>query len=76
MKSLIETVLHYREMERVTPRSSMLREVKSQYADMADGGDGGELGFEENGETTCRGINYPDAPDSFFQDVRNLMGWK
>jgi hypothetical protein len=75
LKGVVETVVHYREMEKISPRSSMLREVKWQYADMAEGGDGGDLGFEENGETTCRGINYPNKPDEFFQEVRDLMGW-
>ncbi len=74
-KSVLETVLHYKQMERNVPNSSMLREVKYQYADMANGGDGGDLGFEENGERTCRGINYPDHPDSFFQEVCDLMMW-
>ncbi len=57
------------------PHSGMLREVKYQYADMASGGDGGELGFEKNGKTTCRDINYPNYPDSFFQEVCALLGW-
>ena len=43
--------------------------------DMAKGGDGGDLGFERNGETTCRGINYKNYPDSFFRKVCEGMGW-
>jgi hypothetical protein len=63
-------------MERVNPSSSsMLREVKWQYADMACGGDGGELGFEDGDNSTCRRYNYPGQPDSFFQEVCALMGW-
>ena len=46
-KSILETVLHYKYMEDNFPHSGMLREVKYQYADMASGGDGGELGFEK-----------------------------
>jgi len=75
-KSVLETVLYYKQMEEMNAASGMLREVTWQYADMAVGGDGGELGFEENGETTCRGINYKGYPDSFFQEVCAFMGWK
>ena len=72
---VVTMVMNYKEMEKHAPNSSMLQEVKWQYADMAAGGDGGDLGFEEKGETSCRGINYPGYPDEFFQEVRNLMGW-
>ena len=54
---------------------SMYEEAKWQYQDMAKGGDGGELGFERNGETTCRGINYKGYPNSFFRRVCEGMGW-
>jgi len=53
----------------------MYQEAKHQYIDMAKGGDGGALGFERNGETTCRGINYKGYPDSFFHEVSVRMGW-
>jgi len=69
------TFFQYKEMEKYSPASSMLREVKWQYADMAAGGDGGDIGIEENGETSCRAVNYPGSPDSFFQEVCALMGW-
>ena len=80
MKDVAETVMNYKRMERALPHSSMLREVRVQYADMATGGDGGSLGFSPDGWTkekhpTCREYNYPGYPDSFFQEVRNLMGW-
>ena len=75
MDEVLKQVLAYKEMEKAVPNSSLLREVKWQYSDMANGGDGGEVGFEENGETTCRGINYPGKTDRFFQDVCDLMGW-
>ena len=71
--SVVEAVVRYREMEQVAP--SLLREVKYQYADMASGGDGGPLGFEDAGETTCRGVNYKGYPDEFFQEVCDLLGW-
>ena len=54
---------------------TMYEEIRYQYKDMAGGGDGGDLGFERNGETTCRGINYKGYPDSFFREVCYQMGW-
>jgi len=63
-------------MEKVPNSQRMLREIRWQYTDMANGGDGGDLGFEENGETTCRAVNYPGYPDSFFQEVCSCLGWK
>ena len=75
-EKIINTVIHFRSMEKNITASSMLSEVKWQFCDMATGGNGGELGFEENGETSCRGINYKHMPDTFFQEVINLMGWK
>ncbi len=75
MKSIPEMVRHFRYMEMTVPNSGMLREARWQYEDMANGGDGGPLGFEENGETTCRGINYPSVPDSYFQEICDLLGW-
>lgn len=79
MKSVIEIVLQYRRMEEIKPDSGVLREVRWQYADMAEGSDGGPLGFTPKGwdhEPTCREYNYPGYPDSFFQEVRNLLVWK
>ena len=75
-RKIIKTVSYYIQMRAENPHSSILREVRWQYADMAKGGNGGGLGFEENGQDTCRGVNYPEYPDKFFQAVRNLMGWK
>jgi hypothetical protein len=71
-----ETVSYYVQMRESQPTSSILREVRWQYADMAEGGDGGDLGFVEIENKTCRAENYPGYPDRFFQDVRDLMGWK
>ena len=73
------TVANYRDMERNSPKSSMLTEVRWQYDDMADGGDGGDLGFggsdNDSRGATCREYNYPGYPDSFFLAVKTLMGW-
>ena len=79
-----ETVMSYRLMEQHAPRSSMIREVRWQYADMAKGGDGGPLGFypedftEECGEEgpSCREYNYPEYQDEFFQEVCDLLQWE
>ena len=65
----------YRDMKAYTSWSSMYEEAKYQYMDMAKGGTGGDLGFERDGETTCRGINYKGYPDTFFQQVCEQMGW-
>ena len=69
-----EAVFRYKQMEKMMPDSGMIREVKYQYADMSRGGDGGELGFPDR-TVTCRSHNYKDYPDSFFQEVCDLMGW-
>lgn len=72
----LETVQCYKEMETSSAGSSILREVKWQYADMAKGGDGGFLWSTDDGkEVNCREHNYPGYPDSFFQKVCTLMDW-
>ena len=83
MKSVEETFMYYKKMEKLGPASSMLREVRMQYGEMASGGDGGPLGYkpqdykEECGEEgpSCRDYNYPGYPNSFFQEVCALMNW-
>jgi len=84
MKSVTEVFMYYKEMETQNPSSSMFREIKMQYQDMASGGDGGPLGYcpkdynEECGEEgpSCRDYNYAAYPDDFFQDVCTLMSWR
>lgn len=72
---MIRCIVAYRQMENIN--SLMLIEIKEQYRDMANGGDGGYTGFEDdNGYRTCRDINYRGYPDRFFQEVRDLMGWQ
>ena len=82
---------HYTEMSQsvITRGSSMLREVTWQFVDMANGGNGGPLGYYPEDyveiavnnlkpvdeEPTCRSYNYPGYPDSFFQEVCDAMGW-
>ena len=75
MRTVEEMVKGYTDMKARQSYSSMYREAKYQYIDMAKGGDGGDLGFERNGETTCRGINYKNYPDTFFRKVCEEMGW-
>ena len=84
MKSVKETFMYYKQMEKLPSAGGMLREVSMQYGDMANGGDGGPLGYfpsnykEECGEEgpSCRDYNYSGYSDSFFQEVCALMNWK
>jgi hypothetical protein len=76
MKTVEETVSRYQDMKAHPSSMAIYREVKWQYQDMAEGGAGGDLGFERNGETTCRGINYKGYPDSFFLEVCYQMAWR
>ncbi|HIL95877.1 MAG TPA: hypothetical protein EYG51_08160 [Pseudomonadales bacterium] len=69
------TIVHHRLTERHAG-ASMLRELQWQYADMANGGDGGALASEANSEDTCRANYYPGYPDEFFQEVCDLMCWE
>tara|TARA_R110001583_G_scaffold31091_1_gene106793 strand:+ start:1252 stop:1488 length:237 start_codon:yes stop_codon:yes gene_type:complete len=78
MKSVKETVKYYKALRSMKPHSSVLREVRFQYLEMAKGGDGGELGFIPDGfnrPPVCREYNYPLQPDSFFQEVVKEMEW-
>ena len=75
MRTVQQMVEVYTDMKRRSSFDSMYHEAMWQYQDMAKGGDGGDLGFERNGETTCRGINYKGYPDTFFQAVCEQMGW-
>ena len=75
MRTVSEMIEFYTDMSKRPSCNFMYEEVQWQYKNMAKGGDGGELGFERNGETTCRGINYKDYPDAFFQKVCEGMGW-
>ena len=76
MRSVEQMVKHYQEMQahNTMATASMLREVKQQYINMAQGGDGGQLAGFDLG-TTCRTYNYKGHPDSFFQRVCERMGW-
>jgi hypothetical protein len=74
---IVSAVAQYRMMMETVPNSSMLREVKEQYSDMADGGDGGFLWNDDDGkEVMCREYNYPGHPNRFFSEVRDLLGWQ
>jgi hypothetical protein len=75
MRTVEEMVNHYTTMRSSTSATTAYNEVKWQYVSMAKGGDGGDLGFTKNGESTCRGINYKGYPDSFFREVSERMGW-
>ena len=74
MRTSAEMIENYKRMHRITPGSSILRDVREQYIDMACGGDGGKL-YGIEGEPTCREYNYPGYPTSFFQEVCKGMDW-
>ena len=76
MQTVDQIVKHYREMQAHGSMAtvSMLEEVKRQYIDMANGGDGGQLDGVDYG-TDCRSYNYSGYPDSFFQEVCREMAW-
>ena len=81
-----EMVSRYAEMKHFG--ASTYREAMYQYADMARGGEGGELGYTPGDwvkmcvdamrpvdtPATCRAYNYPDYPDSFFRAVLDGLG--
>lgn len=71
MKTAAYMIDYYKDMASI----GTLRGVMWQYINMARGGDGGEL-YGIEGEPTCREYNYPDYPDSFFQEVCDGMGWR
>ena len=78
MRTVEDMVNKYTEMREglASPaHSSIYEELRWQYKDMANGGDGGDMGYTKNGASTCRGINYKGYPDSFFREVSERMGW-
>ena len=59
----------------------MINEVQRQHINMAQGGDGGELANVGERDMLglwprCRQYNYPDHPDSFFQEICDGMEWR
>jgi len=79
MKTAEEMIEIYKRMEGLP---GMLRGIRAQYIAMAQGSNGGRLGYKPEGSScshpdgpTCRDYNYPDKPDSFFQKVCDGMGW-
>jgi len=76
LKTVDQMVIHFKNLQANASNTSMYEEVKWQYINMANGGNGGAAGFvSENGGTTCRDINYKNYPDSFFAQVCERMGW-
>ena len=83
-------IKRYSDMRDINSASGMLREATFQYMDMASGGDGGPLGYWPEDyakrvvdsfrpfepDPTCRTYNYPNYPDSYFQEVCDGMGWE
>lgn len=75
-------VMHYRDMEMMNPGTELLEKVKKQYADMANGGDGGQVerGLSEGQYfdmryVSVRETSYPTVPTEFFQELCDLLGW-
>lgn len=75
-------IVYYRDLEARMPASDLLRLVRAQYADMARGGDGGAVSRQvEPGKLTdmqylsVREANYPEAPNEFFRELCDLLGW-
>ncbi len=73
-------VMHMRDMEMMMPGSNYLTKTRAQYADMAKGGNGGQVSYvpvdwKWDKTPTIREYNYPDAPDEFFAEVCDLLQW-
>ena len=73
-------VSHMRDLEMMMPASDYLIKTRSQYADMASGGNGGlakysPIDWKEESIPSIREYNYPDAPDEFFAEVCDLLQW-
>ena len=76
-------VMHYRDMEMMEPGTPLLKKIRKQYADMAQGGDGGPVSGTPNIKRerfirhypSVRSSSYPDAPNEFFQELCDLLGW-
>lgn len=81
------TVEHFKRVKMYG--GSMYSECMWQYQDMANGGDGGDLGFEPEpgwreslvealepvpSKATIRNYNYPGLPDEFFARVLRRLG--
>lgn len=74
-EKVVKAISHYQWLERLNSNSLMIKEVRWQYRDMSQGGDGGSTGIDVKGKTSCRDVNYPGYPDQYFREVCVLMGW-
>ena len=68
-----ELVENYKQMTKVHPRSSILRDARIHHTSMASGGDGGPTGYDDG--STIRGCYYSNYPDTFFQRICERMRW-
>ena len=73
---ILRMVNHYRDLRHggSSMQSSMYREAMWQYADMANGGDGGPGDSSGGTTTTIRHDYYKGYPDSFFMQVLSALG--
>ena len=76
-------VMHYRDMEMMNPGTELLKNIRKQYADMANGGDGGpvERGLARDQYFDMRYVSvresrYPSVPTEFFKELCDLLGWE
>jgi len=63
-------VIHYRNTKSFNPR--MYNEAMWQYADMANGGNGGLI--DSSGTKSIRSEYYAAHPDRFFFEVLSCLG--
>lgn len=63
-------VIHYRNTKSFNP--NMYSEAMWQYADMANGGNGGLIDYD--GTKSIRSEYYATHPDSFFFEVLSCLG--
>jgi hypothetical protein len=73
-----QVIMGYRTLEASASTGGpyMIAEIRNQYADMANGGGGGEI-HREGSEYhhTIRDQYYPGLPDQYFREVCDLMAW-
>lgn len=76
MKTVENMIELYTMLKANHSSTTMYEEIKWRYIGMANGGNGGSIYPVVEGKSSCRELNYPDYPDSFFQSVCDGVGWK
>ena len=73
-----QIIMSYKALEQTASSSGpyLISEIRLQYADMANGGDGGDIYSPRSDNIhTIRLQYYPGLPDQYFIEVCDLMGW-